>query len=645
MILLVTALLYYPNTAAEFTNWDDPLHITENPQIKSLSWHAVGQLFVPNTEYMYHPLTMLSYLLEWNLGNGSPAPYHLTSIILHLINIVLVYYLIAGLSGSTNTALIVTLIFAIHPVNAETVSWISARKDILYSVFFLSGLLFYLRYAAGGRRKGWLYAAVILSFIFGLLSKPTMVAFPLALVLMDWWKGRGYRREVMMEKIPFVVISLGYGIFTMLLSAADTEAFSSIGMFPWHQRLMLICYASVFYLGKILFPVHLSAVYSFPMLSPDGLPVWYIAAPIILVILFAGIIIAGKRFRPLLFGAAWYCIPLLLVIQIIPYNNASLVADRYAYIASIGIIVAVVSAVKYMIERYAQRDHFISAAAGSFLVIAVLLLSAGTAQRVAIWKDSYRLFTDVIEKDPNIWLAYGNRAIARILNGDFPNAITDVNTAIALNPQKRSLYSVRGSAYNSMEEYAKAVSDFDSVTFSRKVKHQDYFNKATALYHLGRIDSALHYLRRARMKDSTFARAYLNLGYITLKELNDPSAALRYFDTTAQYDATNWETFYFRATAQNALGAYDKAVADMSEAMVRNPQLATDTLIAQINDSIDRTTESIGILKQQIDRSGPSPDALKKLAGLYRAVGDTVRARNAQTAAAAGRSKEGYGTK
>lgn len=628
ILLLVTAV-YLPLRNAEFTNWDDQIHVTGNAKVHTLTWDSALEHFRPHTEYMYHPLTMLTYALEWKIGGGSPAVFHLFSLLLHLVNVLLVYRLILRLSSDRSIALIVALLFGIHPVNVETVAWISSRKDLLYSLFFLAGLELYGKFRAGESR--WLsYAGVILVFILGLLSKPTMVVFPVALVLMDWWSNRAWDRGVFLEKLPFFLISIGFGIFTMQLSNSDTDVVTIISLYDLRHQVLMVSYAAVFYLGKLLLPIGLSAMYHYPAVVDGMLPLQYYAAPVLLGSIAAFLIYFGRRHRYLLFGAGLYLLPLLLILQVLPFNNTSLVAERYAYISSVAVLFVLVLTVKKLLERFGSADPFWRATTVTSMTLLMFLYIGGTAIRVAAWKDSISIFTSVIERDPNVWIAYANRAIDRIKLTAYTDALTDANRAIELHPTRKALNALRGNVLFFLKRYDEALVDLDSVTFSGKAKPNDYYNKGSVFYYLEEYDSAKAYFRMAMDRNPTFAPSYMGYGLIELNMRKDAAASLKYFDSAIVLDGTQWDAYYFRASAFHILGRPREALDDISRALAYRQSLAGDTLAVKINASIASLSTTITDLSESVINGRADARMFAELSRTYALVGDSLRARRSQ---------------
>src|SRR5688572_978865 len=211
-ILLVTFLLFYNTLTNNFVNLDDSGYIKDNPDIKSLSAKNIAAIFSSFYNANYHPFTTLSYAIEYNLFGLNAKPYHFVNLFLHLLNIFMVFRLIKKVSGKVQVALIVALFFAIHPMHVESVAWISERKDLLYSFFFICGLSTYYEYTHAKADRNKLYVYTILLFLCSLLSKSAAITFPIMLLIFDYYFQRSWKAKVLVEKIPFFLLSLIFGV-------------------------------------------------------------------------------------------------------------------------------------------------------------------------------------------------------------------------------------------------------------------------------------------------------------------------------------------------------------------------------------------------------------------------------------------------
>ena len=200
----ITFIAFLPALQCGFTNWDDDTHVVDNLAIRAISFHNLSQVFTSSIGY-YQPLPMLTFMAEYRLFGLNPHAFHCTSVLLHCLNVLLVFALIYALSGKYSTGLLVSLLFAVHPLRVESVAWIAERKDLLSSFFYLLSLIFYVTYSRGNRRK-YFYGS-ILSLVFSLLSKPMAVSQPFVLLLIDYVRNKKLDKKLLLEKIPFLTIA------------------------------------------------------------------------------------------------------------------------------------------------------------------------------------------------------------------------------------------------------------------------------------------------------------------------------------------------------------------------------------------------------------------------------------------------------
>jgi protein O-mannosyl-transferase len=257
----IVAAVYFISLFNGFTNWDDQGYVTGNELIKSLSFDNIKKIFVTPVMGNYHPLTMLSYAVEYSIAGLSPFIYHLTNLLLHVLNTWLVYRVTRGLSANIVISFVTAVLFGIHPMHVESVAWISERKDVLYACFFLSSLIFYIRYVKGGGRK-MLFLSLFL-FLLSLLSKGQAVSLTIVLFGVDFWLKRQWSLSLITEKIPFLLLSLAFGIAAIYVQHSFGYM-QVIKLFSFTDRLFFACYALVLYLYKLILPVRLSCFYPFP---------------------------------------------------------------------------------------------------------------------------------------------------------------------------------------------------------------------------------------------------------------------------------------------------------------------------------------------------------------------------------------------
>ncbi len=330
---------------------DDDWMVYENLQVFNLYPENISTYFSSFYRGQYSPINTLAYGVIYHFFGINPMYFHGFSLILHLGNTLLVYELIRRLVNllgdsssepllSVNSSLIAfvtALLFLVHPLQVESVVWISASKVLLYSCFFLSGLILYLRYLSTS--KSIFYFLTLLLFVLAFGAKEQTVVFPLVLVLLDWYLNRDMKsKQVILEKIPFFLLSLGFSMVSMLAQQAGFSNKLENEYYPIIDRIFLASYAFVEYLIKLILPFKLSAWYKFPMEPGETLPSIYYFYPIL--ILFLGYYLWKfwtERKYLVVFGSLFFILNIMLTLHILPMARGVLMADRYVYLGSIGI--------------------------------------------------------------------------------------------------------------------------------------------------------------------------------------------------------------------------------------------------------------------------------------------------------------------
>ncbi|MEI8345285.1 MAG: hypothetical protein WCG06_04360, partial [Candidatus Omnitrophota bacterium] len=428
LLLLLTAAAFLPCLTNGFTNWDDPDYLTNNPLVLSLSFQNLKEIFFsdycPN-RYL-SPLVVFTFAVEHHFFGKSPLSYHTTNLALHLLNTLLTFWLIRRVSKNPWVGFLTALLFAVHPLRVESVAWITERKDVLCSFFFLTALLTYLNYQKTNRRS--FYLASLLLFLLSLAVKPLAITFPLLLICFDFLGTKRPGKKTLYQKIPFFALSFLYG-FLILRTQSRFFSETPVSALTPARHFFYGAYAILFYLAKLLVPVKLSCVYPIPKKTAN-LPLLYMAAPSLLLLLTAGLVALKKYSRIILFGSLFFFLTVLPAIQIIPVN-ASIVFDRYTYLPSIGFFYVIAEGICAILRS--QRSRLLKQAVVLCVVIGVAGAVILTRQRCAIWDNDLALWTDAVSKYPNIALARLNRGNALCIRGKVSEAITDYDAAISLS--------------------------------------------------------------------------------------------------------------------------------------------------------------------------------------------------------------------
>jgi hypothetical protein len=363
-----------------FTNWDDDKYITGNPLIKGPDWNAI---FTEASASNYHPFTMLSLAFNYTISGADPFSYHLVNWLLHILNTALVFFFIYKISGKKNyVAAFASLIFGLHPMHVESVAWVSERKDVLYTFFFLLALLQYWRFLEIGKRSNIIFCFVF--FILSLLSKPAAVILPVVLLLLDYWKGRSFKWKMLVEKIPFFIMSFVFGFITVKVQTAD--AIVSFDIYPLWSRFFFACYTIMIYTVRFFVPYPLSAFHPYPSVDALGLSVWL--SPIFIIAL-AVLLWLKRKDRLLVFSLLFFIVNLLLVAQFVSVG-LTIVSERYTYVPYIGLsFLTGMWLEKYLIT---SSNMFIKAVPFGIAIVFGII----SFQRTKVWKDGDTLWADVI---------------------------------------------------------------------------------------------------------------------------------------------------------------------------------------------------------------------------------------------------------
>lgn len=515
-ILIAIFVVYLPALRAGFVNWDDGDYVVDNPLIKDFS--HLKELLTTPMQGNHHPLTMLSFALNYAISGLNAWSYHLVNLLLHLINSILVFRLAMLLSGrNTIIAFTTALLFGIHPMHVESVAWVPERKDVLYGLSFLAGLITYTKYTDTGSRRQ--YTLAIIFLVLSLLAKSAAVIFPVVLFCIDILKRRKFNFALLLEKTPFFLLSLMGGVISLI---TQTEAGSTGALFfrPI-TRILMGFYGIMMYFFKMIVPVNLSTFYPYPATN-KSLPVEYYLSPLFFIALMVLVYYSLKRNRVIAFGILFYLVNLLLVLQFIPAGSA-VIADRYTYIPYIGLFFTT----GWFINRYAKEN--ISKA--FYIIIPLgLVFSVLTYRQSSIWISSETLWDHTIQSHPSV-RAYRKRAFLFWEEKNYEKAVEYYSRVFEISPYEYRTYTNRGEVYLEQNKPGLAYGDF---TKALSIKPGYYF----AMDGLGGLftrreqnDSALKYLNMALAERPGYLPSLKSRGLIN-KKLNRYPEAVRDFEST-----------------------------------------------------------------------------------------------------------------
>ncbi len=595
VIIVVTLIVFFPTLFNNFNNWDDRVYINENPYIKALSWKNLQWIFSNAFMGNYHPLTMISLALDYQINEFNPFVFHLTNLLLHTGNAVLVFLIIYALTGKLNISVIAGLLFGVHTIHVESVSWVSERKDVLYAFFYLAALYSYIRFGKKKERKWYWFS--IGFFILSLLSKGQAVSLAVTLFLVDYFRGKKlFDQKGLVDKIPYFILAVIFGIVAIKSQqgVAATEMVHTDGL----QRILFASYGFLMYIGKLILPVYLSAHYPYPDLAQDAnLPVIYFLAPLIIPAFLAALYLSYKKSKPLFFGLGFFLVNIFLVLQWLPVGKA-IMADRYAYIPSIGYC--------FLFGYMIVNKEYLHNIKVSYVLVAIyiLALSVMTFGRTQIWKTSFTLWNDIIEKNSNVPFAWYNLGNAHSDTANYKAAFDDYTQAISLAPNYYNAYINRAAARNKLNDYLGAIEDLDLVIKHDTTLVNAYIIRAKARQFLKDYSGALEDYDRAIVLNPQMPELYLNRGkvfsdmhenqralddyvqalninpkmidaYISravvYKLMNNMAAALDDYNTAIAVDPGNSGLYNNRGNIKVQMGNPQEAIADYSTSITLKP--------------------------------------------------------------------------
>jgi protein O-mannosyl-transferase len=562
VILVFTALIYVRAMYNGFlTCWDDDGYILNNPYLKNFSFDGIKAIFTNFYYSNYHPLTTLTYLFEYKLYGLNAMPYHLFNVIIHLLNTWLVFRLAEKLSGIKVTAIVVAVLFALHPMHVESVAWISERKDVLYTLFYLLSLLAYLRYMKSVRKTGY-YFVVLLFFLASLLSKVAAVTLPVLLVAIDIYKGRKITFRTLIEKVPFFLLSLLFGILT-ISSQRNVDAFNEITLsFSFIDRVFLFSYSIIFYIFKLIVPVSLSAMYYFPDVHKTLPWQYYASLPALILIIFLVIRRTSYR-KEMLFGVFFFLITISVMLQIVPVGNAHM-AERYTYVPYLGLIFIA----GQMISRVGTKK--LRNIVITLFSIYVAVISYQTLDRIGMWKNGNILFTDVIKKNPEVYHGYWVRGNLKNNENDFQGALQDYNKTLEYAPDYVLCLKERAGVYDKLGNYTEALKDIDRAINMDTTIAEAYDVRGIAYYGLRNMDSALINYNHAIALDPEVAKPFNNRGVVKA-EMGDFDGAMKDINMSITLSPNDAEAYRNRGSIKNLMKDYKGSIEDYDFALKLKP--------------------------------------------------------------------------
>lgn len=599
LVLVVAVLvLYNAVSRSAFLNYDDDHYVVGNTHVRAgLRNQTIGWAFRSLEEANWHPLTWLSHALDCQLFKLNPAGHHYTNLLLHAANVVLLFLVLQWFTGYTGRSAMVAALFAVHPVNVESVAWVAERKNVLCMLFFLLAVGAYGWYAR--RPSIARYIAVAALFALGLMSKPMVITLPFVLLLLDYWPlgrmkflaepdpapalggGEGSSAaaapsvfRLCLEKVPLLLLAVGSAVVTMVAQKAGGAVASFTIRTPW-LRVENAIISYIRYLGTAVWPSHLAALYPYP----NALPLWQVALAALSLLLISSLVLRYRQHRYLLVGWLWFLGTLVPMIGLIQVGNQAM-ADRYAYLPFIGLFVMASWGVAEIAARLRIGLQYVAGAALAALVV----LAAVTIQQVKHWHDDYSLWTHALAVTQRNFVAENNFARALTQQGREEEAVAHFRAAAAIEPNdpvsqiNLGIYAGNhGDLTQAIARYQRAL----ALTADPELRASAFANLGTIFFALRDYPQAKQSFASASKLGFEFPAVLLDSAVIAQKEGDVPKAISYYARFAAAEPSDVAYLLLAQALERGGRSAEASFAAQRAQQLSNNPDRARK-IVAQL---------------------------------------------------------------
>jgi Flp pilus assembly protein TadD len=589
LLSLLTLVVYWQTATFEFVNFDDPLFVTENHQVRA-GITAKGFLwaFSSTIASNWHPLTSLSHMLDCELYGPNPGRHHLTNLLLHLANTVLLFLVLARMTGALWRSFFVASVFALHPLHVESVAWIAERKDVLSTLFWMFTLWAYTRYVQQASLNRYLLA--LFFFALGLMSKPMLVTLPFVLLLLDYWPlGRGYPHQsanprglpinefqtppgqrslalrLVLEKTPFFALAAISSVVTFLIQRTS-GATKSLEQYALTDRIANALVSYVKYIGKMIWPQNLAVFY--PHFG-NNFTFWQVGGAFLLLVLVSILVVRAARHHPyLLVGWCWYLGTLVPVIGLVQVGEQAM-ADRYTYLPLIGLSIMIAWGVPELLARYRFKRIVLPLAVVALLVSLMLV----SRLQVRYWRNSVLLYEHAITVTENNYLAHNNLGTALEEIGNLDEATVHYAEAVKIKPNYAVAHNNLGEIKARQGMAKEAMSHYYQALKSEPDYAKPYNNLGIELTKQGKLQEAVFYLSRALEIEPSYADAHCNLGAVLARQ-GKIKEAITHFSEALRIDPGFARAYNNLGEAFLRRGELQKAAFHFSQALEIEPSYA-----------------------------------------------------------------------
>jgi tetratricopeptide (TPR) repeat protein len=618
-IVAITLIAYEPIRNNGFVSYDDPKYITDNPHLTegitqdSVIW-AFTQSYVAN----WHPITWITHILDYQLFGNNPLGHHLVSLLLHIATALLIFWVLANMTGTIWTSAFVAAVFALHPLQVESVAWAAERKTVLSGLLWLLTTVAYIRYAK--RPSIGRYTLLFLVFGLCILTKPTVVTLPLVLLLLDYWPlDRVKWGRLIMEKIPLLVLSAILSVITFVVQQHGGA------VMPLEKMLLDFRVANMFisymrYIGKTIWPSRLAVFY--PPL-PSNLPETTAVTCTLLFILITVLsIYIGRRRRYIAVGWLWYVGTLVPTIGLVQ-AGAQAMANRYMYIPILGLLIIIAWAVRDLVANQ-PRWKIVPAVLAAVVLSSAIIL---TRMQVRHWQNSMTLFEYALKVSKNNAVAENSYGCALFEAGRDSEAVLHLSNAVRISPIFSEARNNLGKVFLKQGKLNEAIACFNELINRKKDSAEVYYNLAVALSMQNKYEDAIKYFARVLMLNPKYPDAHRRMGAVLLAA-GKADEAISYLNEALRINPEQAEVCVKLGTAYTLLGKSELAIQNWTRAVELEPNNAgvlnnLAWLLATVGDvSVRKADKAIEFATRACELSGyKEPEQLDTLAVAYAAAG------------------------
>jgi len=643
-LIMLCLATFWRVSQCDFISYDDPDYVTRNPHVlaglnpQSIAW-AFGNAH--GTATYWHPVTWLSHMFDVQLFGVRPGPHHLVNLLFHTINVVLLFLVFQRMTGAFWHSLVLASLWAVHPLQVDTVAWVTERKNVLSGLFWFLTMGAYVRYAA--KPSGSRYALVFLVMAVGLMCKPTLVTLPCVLLLLDFWPLRRLKwssfivasatnedepppvtipvvpvRRILLEKLPLFTLSLASGVLTIFAhQRLQVVALDSTLSFQDRFWNAFVSYAR--YLDKTIWPAKLAVFYP----HPGAWPVWQVAASVLLLVLVTAVALLLLRRAPyLLVGWLWFLGVMVPTIGLLQAGSQAM-ADRFAYLPLIGVFLMLTWGGFDLLERL--RVPSPNRLAPWFAVVVIFALVASL--QVRHWKNNQTLFAQAMRVTDRNHLAEATVGNDLMEAGQYEEAREHLVRALQINPGYQVTYTLLGNLYTKLGRFEEAEPMFKQAIEISPNYVEGHVAYANALVQQQRLDDAARLFQKALQVDPNFAEAHNGLATVLVRQ-GKAAEGLAAYEQAIRLRPGFVEAMENRGVTFYNLGRLDEAAVAFQDALRLKPDSKTallhfgNTRLAQ-----RQFADALALFQHLLQLDPNSLDALNRVAWML-ATQDDARLRN-----------------